>query len=254
MFFSILNQRLLEHVTSLNILHKSQIGFLLKNWTSDHLLTLQTLIDKYVHCHDEKVYTCFVDFRKAFDSVWKDGLLYKLLQIGVGGRFYKLIKNIYSNSSCALKIGTSQTRSFSYSRGVRQGCILSPLLFNLYVNDLPSAFQNTLSDPIILPNGTKLNSLFYTDDLIVISRSKIGIQNCLNTLPSFCNSWMLDINFKKTRNVMIFQKWAKKNSNLEFHVGKETIDIVHEPVSPHPVILISHSNTWRRRLFMLFLV
>ena len=166
LFFSILNQRLLEHVTSLNILHKSQIGFLLKNWTSDHLLTLQTLIDKYIHCHGEKVYTCFVDFRKAFDSVWKDGLLYKLLQIGVGGRFYKLIKNIYSNSSCALKIGTSQTRSFSYSRGIHQGCILSPLLFNLYVNDLLSAFQNTLSDTIILPNGTKLNSLLYADDLI----------------------------------------------------------------------------------------
>ena len=122
LFFSILNQRLLEHITSLNILHKSQIGFLLKNWTSDHLLTLQTLIDKYIHCHGEKVYTCFVDFRKAFDSVWKDGLLYKLLQIGVGGRFYKLIKNIYSNSSCALKIGTSQTRSLAiheaYTRAV----------------------------------------------------------------------------------------------------------------------------------------
>ena len=63
---------------------------------------------------------------------------------------------------------------------------LSPLLFNLYVNDLPSSFQNTLSDPIILPNGTKLNSFLYSDDLIIISRSKIGLQNCLNTLSSFC--------------------------------------------------------------------
>ena len=98
---------------------------------------------------------------------------------------------------------------------------------NLYVNDLPSAFQNTLSDPIILPNGTKLNSLLYADDLIIISRSKIGLQNCLNTLSSFYNSWMLDINSKKTK-VMILQKRAKKNSNLEFHIGKETIDIVHE--------------------------
>ena len=68
LFFSILNQRLLEHVTSLNILHKSQIGFLPKNRTSDHLLTLRTLIEKYVHCHGEKAYACFVDFRKAFDS------------------------------------------------------------------------------------------------------------------------------------------------------------------------------------------
>ena len=117
------SQRLLEHATSLNILHKSQIGLLPQNRTSDHLLTLRTLIDKYVHWHGEKVYACFVDFRKAFDSVWHDGLLYKLLQIGVRGCFYKLIKNQYSNCSFTLKIRTSQTRSFSYSRGVRQGCI-----------------------------------------------------------------------------------------------------------------------------------
>ena len=49
-----------------------------KNRTSDHLLTLRTLIDKYVHCHGEKVYVCFVDFRKALDSVWHDGVLYLL--------------------------------------------------------------------------------------------------------------------------------------------------------------------------------
>ena len=67
------------------------------------------------------------------------------------------------------------------------GLYFKRLTFNLYVNDLPSAFQNTLSDPIILPNGTKLNSLLYADDLIIISRSKIGLQNCLNTLSSFCN-------------------------------------------------------------------
>ena len=151
---------------------------------SDHLLTLQTLIDKYVHCHGKKVYACFVDLRKAFDSVWHDGLLFKLLQIGVGECFYKLIKNLYSNSSCTLKIGASQTRSFGCSRGVHQDCILIPLLFNLYVNDLPSTFQNTLSGPIILPNGTKSNSILYADDLIIISRSKIALQNCLNKLSS----------------------------------------------------------------------
>ena len=89
-------------------------------------------------------------------------------------------------------------------------------------------FKILQSDPIILPNGTKLNSLLYADDFSsIISRSKIGLQSCLNTLSSFCNSWMLDINSKKTK-VMIFQKRAKKNSNLEFHIGIETIDIVHE--------------------------
>ena len=103
-----------------------------------------------------------MDFRKAFDSVWHDGFLYKILQINVGGNFDKLIKSLYSNSICSIKIGNHQTRSFQYAREVfAKGCFLSPLLFNLYVNDLPFSFQNTLSDPFNLPNGTKLNSLLY---------------------------------------------------------------------------------------------
>ena len=83
LFCSILNQSLLDYVASLNILHKSQIGFLPNTSTADHVFTLRTLIDKYVHSHNEKIYACFVDFRKAFDSVWHVGLLNKLIQINV---------------------------------------------------------------------------------------------------------------------------------------------------------------------------
>ena len=224
LFCSILNQRLLEHVNSLNILHKSQIGFLPNNRTADHVLTLRTLIDKYVNCHHEKVYACFVDFRKAFDSVWHDGLLYKLLQNNVGGNFYNLIKSLYYNSTGSIRIGNNQTRPFQYARGVRQGCILSPLLFNLYINDLPFSFDNILSDPFVLPNGTKLNSLLYADDLIILSRSKTGLQNCLNALAQYCTSWMLQINPKKTK-IMVFQKRAKKYE-CNFYIDKEKIDTV----------------------------
>ena len=88
LFLSFLNQRLLEHVNINNVSHKSQIGFLPKNRTADHVLTLRTLVDKYVHHHNEKIYACFVDFKKALDSVWHDGLLFKLLQINVLGCFF----------------------------------------------------------------------------------------------------------------------------------------------------------------------
>ena len=76
-------------------------------------------------------------------------------------------------------------------RGVRQGCILSSLLFNLFINNIPFSFEETLSDPFVLPNGAKLNSLLYADDLVILSRSKVGLQNCLNMLSSYCNSWTL---------------------------------------------------------------
>ena len=158
LFCSILNQRLLKHVNSCNILHNSQIGFLPNNRTADHVLTIRTLVDKYVHNHNEKIYACFVDFKKAFDSIWHVGLLYKLLQINVGGCFYNLIKSLCSNSTCFIKLGQNQTRPFQYARGVRQGCILSPLRFNLFINNIPFSFEETLSDPFVLPNGAKLNS------------------------------------------------------------------------------------------------
>ena len=66
LFCSILNQRLLEHIKSHNILHNSQIGFLPKNRTADHVLTLRTLVDKYVHYHNEKNLCLPCRFQKSF--------------------------------------------------------------------------------------------------------------------------------------------------------------------------------------------
>ena len=76
-----------------------------------------------------------------------------------------------------------------------------------------------------MPNGTKLNSLIYADDLVILSRSKTGLQTCLIRLSSYCNSWMLSINPKKTK-VMIFQKRAKKCTESSFHIDNEIIEIV----------------------------
>ena len=106
------------------------------------------LVDKYVHNHNEKIYVCFVDLKKAFDSIWHVGLLYKLLQIKVGGCFYHLIKSLYSNSTCSIKLGQNQTRPFQYARGVRQGCILSPLLFNLFINNKMSLSKKLYLTPL----------------------------------------------------------------------------------------------------------
>jgi hypothetical protein len=163
-----------------NSIHPSQIGFMPGNRTADHILTLKTLHDKYVkQQNNEKIYACFVDFRKALDSIWHNGLFLKLLENKIGGRFYDLIKNLYTNTKCAVKITDHRTSFFSYSKGVRQGCVLRPILFNLYINELPKLFEKTISDPFVLPNSTTISSLLYADDLVIISRSKNGLQNCL---------------------------------------------------------------------------
>ena len=87
------------------------------------------------------------------------------------------------------------------------------------------SFEKILSDSSVLPNGPKLNSLLYADDLVILSRSKIGLQDCLNTLSSYCRTWMLSINPKKTK-VMIFQKRAKKCIESNFHIDNQPVEIV----------------------------
>ena len=77
-----------------------------------------------------------------------------------------------AGKQCAGKQSTSErTLFFQFSEGVRQGYLLSPLLFNSYVNEIATMFQNTDSDPFTLPNGTKLNCLMYADNLIILSKT-----------------------------------------------------------------------------------
>ena len=72
-----------------------------------------------------------------------------------------------------------------------------------------------------------LNTLFYADDLVFISRSKIGLQNCSKHLESFCSTWLLEVNLKKTK-IMIFQKCGRKPKNLHFYYQNQLIEIVQE--------------------------
>ena len=79
----------------------------------------------------------------------------------------------------------------------------------------------------VSPNGTKLNSLLYADDLIISSQSRIGLQNCLNTLHVLFQQLMDARSELKKTKIMIFQNYARKFTD-NFYIGKDVIDLVHE--------------------------
>ena len=170
---SLLNARLTAYSETHKLINNEQIGFQKISRTSDHILSLKTLVNKYViDKKGKKLYACFVDFKNAFDSVWHEGLFRKLENKGINGNFLALLKSIYCKTKCAVKINNKTTQFFKYEKGVQQGNPLSPLLFNLYVNDIFQEITN--QNPVSLDDIHNFNALMYADDLIIFSTSTEG--------------------------------------------------------------------------------
>ena len=127
--------------------------------------------------------------------MWKDAFLLKLLCIGITGNFFNILRHIYTTDKACIKIGQSRSDFFNLDIGVRQGCILSPLLFNLFLSDLAKQFD-TMDKPKLGNKG--INSLFWADDLVLFSETKEGLDKLLKTLESYCLENHLMINTKNS--------------------------------------------------------
>ena len=225
-FLSIMQKRLSNFAKSNQLIPSCQIAYQQNSSTSDHILTLKNLIDKYINRASKfHLFVCFVDFRAAFDTVWRRALLYKLVKLGIGGNFLNVIDSMYRNVFYRIKIDGYLSERIPSSIGVKQGCVLSPLLFNLFPSDLPSIFS-TDCHPVELCN-LKLNCLMFADDLVLVSQSAEGLQNCLNKLQTYCKKWCLTVNTDKTK-VVIFNKGGHRISRYTFRLNDSTIEIVQQ--------------------------
>ena len=206
LFLSILNNRLMTFTMKRNFLSQSQLGFLPGNRTADAHIILHNLIRKYCHKNNSKIYSCFVDFSKAFDTIPRDILLRKLLSIGINGNFFNIIKNIYNNDKACVKLNNQYTETFGINQGVRQGCVLSPLLFNIFLADLPKKLES-ISGKVKI-DTLEINSLIWADDLVLLSENENNLTQLLETLDAYCKDNKLTINIEKSK-CMIFNKTGR---------------------------------------------
>jgi hypothetical protein len=222
-FNTVLNKRLDTFLMNNNIIHDTQIGSRKKARTADHLFVLKTLIDNYFN-KGKKLFACFIDLKKAFDTVSRACLLTKLHDIDVGGIFLKTLESMFSNDQLCVRVGHQITPFFKSNIGVRQGDPLSANLFNIFLNGIPTLFDNTCS-PVQLGNRL-LSCLLYADDIVLLSESAVGLQNAINLLQSHCEENGLTINTLKSQ-IMIFNKGGRQ-LNYHFKLNGRNLDIARE--------------------------
>ena len=192
----------------------------------------------------KNLFIAFIDYQKAFDTIWRAGLWSKLMKEGIGGKFLNIIKDMYAKSkSCVLQNGEMSGYFSSYA-GVRQGEILSPLLFAFYINDLEDFFKSKnvsslsslkdISHDVINLMDTEMNlyldllTLFYADDTILMSETALGLQQALDELLTYCKEWKLAVNEDKTKIICILNEKSSKTSTPKFFYDDKELEIVNE--------------------------
>ena len=220
----VLLARLEKYILDNKILTKNQIGFIRGFRTADHIYVLKTIITKYTK-NGGKLYAAFIDFKKAYDKVNRDTLLRSLNKHGIKGRIFSNIKALYSRVEYSIRTTNRTLDPISSNLGLKQGCPLSPILFNLYINDMSSHFKtNNITDKVIL-QGEELSHFLYADDLVIISKSKAGLQEKLNGLSTFAKEKDLTINIKKSK-IMVFNQNGKTLKGEYCLINGQKLDVV----------------------------
>ncbi len=196
--------RLSWYLEKNNLLNPNQSGFRKTFSTYDPIIRLNHEAEFSI---DSGNYTIaiMIDFTRAFDLLWIDGLLAKLMNLGITGNMLNWIKNFLENRTNRVKIGNYFSTEYTLQNGTPQGSSLSPLLYLIMVNDFPKLSQFT-------------SDAFFADDCTVwrsgtnLSQIVFHLQNDLDLISDWCRSWGLTINTEKTTGIIFTNRQLNINS------------------------------------------
>lgn len=221
-YCNILNARLSCWAEHNDKIADEQNGFRKKRSTIDHLSTLTSIIDTRKQVK-KATFCAFIDFSKAYDFINRDKLWKRLNEIGVAGNMWRAVKSIYSSVSSCIRVNSFKTDWFDVNCGLRQGCILSPLLFNLYINDL-TIFLKSLNIGVNVDNDC-IGILLYADDIVLLAENQLDLQRLLNALHDWCNINDMFINRDKSK-VVHFRPASMPRSDVIFKCGVNVLETI----------------------------
>ena len=223
LYSTILLHRLESFVAENGLLSPFQIAFWKGFRTSDHIFLLKTLVNKIIKQKGGKIFTAFIDFKKAYDTVNRGKLLTRLKQVGVSSKFLRAVTKIYTTTTYTIKTKHFKLDPITSNLGLKQGCPLSPLLFNLYIDDLAQHVSNSPDD--ISLQGSRISHFLYADDLVLLSSTKEGLQRKLNELATFADSKDLTVSTGKSK-IMVFNKAGRKSKD-KFLYKNQKLEVVN---------------------------
>ena len=187
-----------------------QFGFVRDKGTRNAIFTLSMLMERCIEVQKD-LYLCFIDYSKAFDKVKHERLFGMLENLDIDGKDLRVIRNLYWDQTAAVRIEGEYSDFKHIKRGVRQGCVMSPDLFNLYSETI---LRNLEDVPGLKVNGENLNNLRYADDTVLMAESVEQLQKLLDTVVLASEAMGLSLNVKKTECMVVSKRSSNPRCNL----------------------------------------
>ena len=200
---------------------RTQSGFKKGMGTREGIFNFRIIVEKLLE-KNKKIYICFIDYKKAFDRVFHMKLIDALNKLEIDGKDLTLIKNLYWNQTASIRTEDGYSGSFPIKRGVRQGCVLSPHLFNVYTDIIFRDFEDI---PGVSLSGEYINNLRYADDTVLIAESEEELQKLVDAVKEGSRVYGLEMNTKKTKT-MIVRRDSNDGSRVNIKVDGVTLEQV----------------------------
>jgi hypothetical protein len=200
-----------------------QGGFMSGRGCTDQIFSLQQLIEKHVSVN-KSLYCAFIDLEKAFDTVCRS-LLWKVLEeYGVQGKLLQAVKSMYVDSKARARVNGGLSECFQVMMGVRQGCVMSPWLFNIFIDKCMRVVCQGMKGVTI--GDKNVSVLLYADDAVLLAENADELQRMLDSLNEGTTSMNLRVNVGKTK-VVVFE--SEKEARVEsFHMNGQAVEVVQE--------------------------
>jgi hypothetical protein len=221
-FGRIINTRLSTWCESAGVISDEQGGFRAKRGTPDQIFLLQEIL-AFRKERGFATYATFVDVRKAYDTVWREGAYARLHKIGIRGKLWRQLQAMNEKMERKIRLPIGNTDSFPVGRGVSQGAVESPWFYSVFIDALADELKRRGFGPLIA--GRRVPLLMYADDIVLLAQSPQEMRRMHNVISSFAMRNRFQINGKKsaimlfnvpnsTRNAVRKRKWSIFNENV----------------------------------------
>ena len=175
-----------------------QVGFRKGRGTRDQIANICWIIEK-AREFQKNIYFCFIDYAKAFDCVDHNKLWKTLKEMGIPYHLTCLLRNLYAGQEATVRTEHGTTDWLQIGKGVRQGCILSPCLFNLYAEYIMRNAGLEEAQAGIKIAGRNINNFRHADDTTLMAESEEELKSLLMKVKEETEKVSLKLNIQKTK-------------------------------------------------------